>query len=225
MSQIWNTPWETKIMISTFSPLQLLTVVTSIAEVSLLNYTKWRRLKNLTAHAADQTLQRGQVLDLQVVCRDVAVLYCATVEFSEEFLEHVVDADPCQNVTLLNVAVQRIWDETFVAGKWGEEGIKTECINIFVNTIKHCAAVCILVVGVVFFGNNQKAVLPDFMGSSGQRHFLVHGVVSDCKHSHAQTLVFYLMLLCLWLGAPEWNYASLKVILALCNKYTFILSR
>lgn len=40
MSQIWNTPWETKIMISTFSPLQLLTVVTSIAEVSLLNYTK-----------------------------------------------------------------------------------------------------------------------------------------------------------------------------------------
>lgn len=75
----------------------------------------------LAAQAAGQALQCGQVLDLQVVQRDVAVLHCAVVELTEEFLKDVVDADARQEVALLNFAVQRLWDETFVA-----DGIKIE---------------------------------------------------------------------------------------------------
>lgn len=42
-------------------------------------------------------------------------------------------------------------------------------------------------------------VLPDFMGSSGRGHICghVHVVVGDGKHSHAQTFIFYLVLVCL----------------------------
>lgn len=98
-----------------------LTIVTSIAELSFLRHNERDWFKQLAAQAAGQTLQCGQVLDLEVVQGDVAVLDCAAVEFTEEFLKDVVDADARQKVALLNVAVQWFWDETFVAG-----GIKIE---------------------------------------------------------------------------------------------------
>lgn len=48
--------------------------------------------------------------------RDVAVLDCALSELVEEALKDVIDADACQKVALPNVAVQRLWDVSFVAG-------------------------------------------------------------------------------------------------------------
>ena len=91
-------------------------MVTSIAEFPFLCNTKQDGLKQLTAQPTGEAFQRGQVLYLQVVWSDVAVLHCAAVEIIEEFLEDVVDADACQNVALLNVAVQRLWDKMLVAG-------------------------------------------------------------------------------------------------------------
>lgn len=98
-----------------------LTVVSSIAELSLLCYDEGDGLKHLAAQTAGQPLQRGQVLDLQVVRGDVAVSHCALMEFTEELLEDVVDADACQETALLNAAVQRLGDESFVTGRTKEE--------------------------------------------------------------------------------------------------------
>lgn len=66
---------------------------------------------------AGQALQRGQVLDLQVIGCDFAVFDGAVVEFIEKLLEHVVYANACQNVALLYLVVQRLWDVTFVTGR------------------------------------------------------------------------------------------------------------
>lgn len=96
--------------------LPSLTMVTSIGDFSFLCDTERDGLKQLAAQAAGQAFQCGQVLDLQVIRCDVAVPDCAAVEFAEEFLEDVVDADACQNVALLNFSVQRLWDKTLVAG-------------------------------------------------------------------------------------------------------------
>lgn len=89
--------------------------MTSIADISILCDTEWRRLKQFAAQAAGQALQGGQVLDLQVVRCDVAVLHSAAVEFIQELLEDVVDADACQKVALLDVVVQGFRDKAFVA--------------------------------------------------------------------------------------------------------------
>lgn len=91
-----------------------LTIVSCVAELSLLCYNERDGLKHLTAQTAGQPLQRGQILDLQVVRGDVAVSHCALMEFTEELLEDVVDADACQKTALLNAAVQRLGDESFV---------------------------------------------------------------------------------------------------------------
>lgn len=42
--------------------------------------------------------------------------------------------------------------------------------------------------------------------------------MSDSKHGHPQTLIFYFMLLCIWLRLPQWNQTFMKAVLALCNK-------
>lgn len=93
----------------------ILTIVTN-GKLSFLWHAEWNWLKELAAQTTGQPLQCGQVLDLQVVRRDVAVLDGATVEFSEEFLEDIVDADASQNVALLNAAVQWLWNKPLVAG-------------------------------------------------------------------------------------------------------------
>lgn len=98
------------------------TIITSIEELSLLRYNEGDGLKHLTAQTAGQPLQCGQVLDLQVVRCDVAVPDGALVEFAQELLEDVVDADACHKTALLNAAVQRLGDETFVTGEENEEG-------------------------------------------------------------------------------------------------------
>lgn len=95
--------------------------ITSIAEISFLCDTEWSGLKQFVPQAAGQTLQGGQVLNLQVVRCDVAVFDGAAVEFIKEFLEDIVDADACQDVALLDVAVQGFRDKAFVA-----ERIKTK---------------------------------------------------------------------------------------------------
>lgn len=43
------------------------------------------------------------------------------MEFSEERLENIVDADACQKATLLNAAVQRLGNEPFVTGRGKKE--------------------------------------------------------------------------------------------------------
>lgn len=86
-----------------------------------MQYTECVWLKELTTKGAGQALQCGQVLDLQVICPDVALLDSVVIEFTEEFFEHVVDTDPCENVALLNFGVQALWDVLFVTG-----GIRTE---------------------------------------------------------------------------------------------------
>lgn len=83
----------------------IFTKVTSIAGLSLL-HTEQDGVKQFAAKSAGQALQCGQVLDLQVVWGDVAVLDCTAVEFTEKFLEDIVDADAGQKVALLNVAVE-----------------------------------------------------------------------------------------------------------------------
>lgn len=93
----------------------ILTIVT-VAGLFLLHHTERGGLNELTAKATGQTLQRSQVLDLQVIGCNVALLNCPIVEVTEEFLEHVVDPDASQNVALFNVAVQGFWDEVFVTG-------------------------------------------------------------------------------------------------------------
>lgn len=65
-------------------------------------------------------------------------------------------------------------------------------------------------------------MLPDFTGNRGQRHVHAHGIVSDSKHSHAQALIFYIMLLRLRLACSQWNHPGLKVMLALHSKHKFI---
>lgn len=42
--------------------------------------------------------------------------------------------------------------------------------------------------------------------------------MSDSKHSHPQTLIFYFMLLCIWMRLPQWNQPFVKAVLALCNR-------
>lgn len=98
-----------------------LTIVSSIAELSLLCYNERDGLKHLTAQTAGQPLQRGQIFDLQVVWCDVAVFHCALMEFTEELFEDVVDADACQKTALFNAAVQCLRDETFVTGRGRKE--------------------------------------------------------------------------------------------------------
>lgn len=73
------------------------------------------RLLRLAAQAPGQGLQRGQVLDLQIIQRNVAVLDGLAVELIKEVLEDVVDAHARQDVALLDGAVQLLWDEAFVA--------------------------------------------------------------------------------------------------------------
>lgn len=57
-----------------------------------------------------------------------------------------------------------------------------------------------------------ESALPDFIGI-WQIH--VFDIVSNGEHSHPQTLVFYVVLLSLWIGHPQWNHALLKVMLTL----------
>lgn len=115
------------------------TVVASIAELSLLADSEWDGLQQLAAQAVGQALQCGQVFDLQIVRCDVAVCYCATVELAEELLEDIVDADSCQKVALLYVAVQWLWDEPFVAG--GMERVRViknkPPLPLFENVLKY----------------------------------------------------------------------------------------
>lgn len=99
-----------------------LTIITSIEELSFLRYYEGDGLKHLNAQTAGQPLQCGQILDLQVVRRDVAVPDGALMEFAQELLEDVVDADAGHETALLNAAVQRLGDETFVTGEENEEG-------------------------------------------------------------------------------------------------------
>lgn len=103
---------------------QALTVVTPIVDVSFLHHTERQRLEHLAAQPLGEALQRGQVLDLQVVHGDVVVAECAPVEVVEELLEDVVDANARQDVALLNVAVQGFRDESFITARqssWREQ--------------------------------------------------------------------------------------------------------
>lgn len=184
----------------------ILTIVTN-GKLSFLWHAEWNWLKELAAQTTGQPLQCGQVLDLQVVRRDVAVLDGATVEFSEEFLEDVVDADASQNVALLNAAVQWLWNKPLVAGgienkedldkhilaaAIRSEQIRLNCIdptlltiscgkqNIY-NTVRHCNNACRWVCLCV-------GGLPDIIGRIWHRRG--HVIVTDGEHSHAQALVF-----------------------------------
>lgn len=56
----------------------------------------------LLAKGPCQGLQGGQVLDLQVVCGDVAVLDGLAVELIEEVLEDVVDSNTGEEVALFD---------------------------------------------------------------------------------------------------------------------------
>jgi hypothetical protein len=56
---------------------------------------------------------------------------------------------------------------------------------------------------------------PDLIGSSRERYFFGHSVVSDGQYSHAQTLILYLMLLRLTLLATHHSQTLLEIILAL----------
>lgn len=67
-----------------------------------MEHTERLWFKELIAEGAGQPLQCGQVLDLQVVASDLALLDSVVIEFTEELLEHVVDTDACENVALLN---------------------------------------------------------------------------------------------------------------------------
>lgn len=91
------------------------TIVSATVDPSFLCYTKCDGLKHLTAQSVGQPLQCGQILNLQVIRSDVAVLDGAVVELTEKFLEDIADADACEKTALLNTVVQRLWDETFVA--------------------------------------------------------------------------------------------------------------
>lgn len=103
-----------------------LTIVTPVVDVSFLHHTERERLEHLAAQPSGQALQRGQVLDLQVVHGDVAVVEGAAVEVVEELLEDVVDANARQDVALFYVAVQGLGDEPFITGirsSWREQNI------------------------------------------------------------------------------------------------------
>lgn len=101
-----------------------LTVVTPVVDVSFLHHTERHGLERLAAQPSGEALQGGQVLDLQVVHGDFAVVERAPVEVVEELLEDVVDANARQDVALLNVAVQGLGDEPFITGirsSWREQ--------------------------------------------------------------------------------------------------------
>ena len=85
--------------------------------LSLLGKYQGPGLQHLPPQAPGEAFQGGQVLDLQVVQRDVAVLHRATVELIQEVLEDVVDAEPGEDVALFNAPVQVLRDKTFVAGE------------------------------------------------------------------------------------------------------------
>lgn len=62
-----------------------------------------------------QRLESGQILDLQVIQTYIAVLDGLAIELVEKILEDVTDAYACEEVALLNGAVQTVWNEALVA--------------------------------------------------------------------------------------------------------------
>ena len=96
-------------------------MVPPVAEVSVGADGQGDGLQHLTAEVPGQALQRRQVLELQVIQWDVAVLHRTLLELLEELLEDAADAHARQQIALLDVAVQRLGDEALVTDEGGEE--------------------------------------------------------------------------------------------------------